>query len=455
MFSYNGKIIEKIGFLGFGKSNLGVYEYLLKKIGSFDLTLRCNSVSDVPKITPNRVFCGKNMLSDINEDILFISPSARRDIKELTEAESRGVILSSDVEFFLSLSSADIYAITGSDGKSTTTYLTSRLLGEAYKEVVPCGNFGESLTPHLDDEAGTAYAAELSSFQLMYMKPHSERCVITNISENHLNWHSSFEEYINAKRNVLDNSKHRIINYDCEITRNIAKDYELFAVFSRKESEKVLKRRIKADIYVTESNGKIFVSGEQMLDTENILVGGNHNILNFMAAIALSYGKCKRDNIENLAKSFGGLPNRCELVATINGVKYYNSSIDSSPKRCAATLNMFSDRVILIIGGRSKGLDFSELLPTLRIKTKGIIITGECGKEIEDLLNNHDFFKTGIPFLRIDTFSEAVKYAVQTANGGDTVLLSPAATSFDCFKNFEERGNEFKKILKGFEIERK
>jgi UDP-N-acetylmuramoylalanine--D-glutamate ligase len=456
MFDYNGKSIKKIGFLGLGKSNIGICQYLLNKLKNPQITLRCHTANDVSGITANRIFTGKNMLCDIDEDILFISPSARRDVRELIDAKRRGVILSSDAEFFFSLSHSDIYTITGSDGKSTTTYLTSCLLSEAYRDAVPCGNFGEALTPHLDDDPNTAYVAELSSFQLMYMNPKSERSLITNISKNHLNWHSSFEEYINAKRNIFDNSGQRIINYDCEITRSVARDYGIFAVFSRKESESALRRKINADIYVTEEDGKILVSGEKVLDIGDILVGKNHNVLNFMSAIAMSFGKCKNESIVTLAKGFGGLPNRCEFVAKIRGVSYFNSSIDSSPKRCVATLNMFSERVILIIGGRSKGLDFAELIPILKEKTKSIIITGECGREIECLLkSDKDFTESKIPFLRIDSFIDAVKYSAHTAKPGDTVLLSPAATSFDCFKNFEERGEFFKKTVKGLEIERK
>lgn len=456
MFDYNGKSIKKIGFLGLGKSNIGICQYLLNKLKNPQITLRCHTANDVSGITANRIFTGENMLCDIDEDILFISPSARRDVKELIDAKRRGVILSSDAEFFFSLSRSDIYTITGSDGKSTTTYLASRMLSESYSNAVPCGNFGEALTPHLDDEQNTAYVAELSSFQLMYMKPKSKRCVITNISENHLNWHSSFEEYINAKRNIFDNAGQRIINYDCEITRSFAKDYKIFAVFSRTESESALKRQINADLYVTEEEGKILVSGERVLDTKDILVGKNHNVLNFMSAIAMSYGKCKNESIVTLAKGFGGLPHRCEFVAKINGISYYNSSIDSSPKRCVATLNMFLERVILIIGGRSKGLDFAELVPTLKEKTKSIIITGECGGEIEYLLKNDKYFlESKIPFLRMDSFVDAVKHAARTAKPGDTVLLSPAATSFDCFKNFEERGEIFRKTVKGLGIERK
>lgn len=447
MFYYRGKKINRVGFLGLGKSNSGVLEYLARHNSDIKITLRSSSPVYPSDLRADRTYFKDSMLSEIEEDILFISPSARRDSKELREAEMRGVILSSDSEFFFSESNADIYAVTGSDGKSTTTYLTSKLLKKGYSDAIPCGNIGDAMTPHLDDKKKTAYVAELSSFQLMYMKPQSVRCVITNITKNHLNWHVSFEEYINSKRNILENSKQRIINFDCGISANAAYDYDIFAVFSQNLSEEALKRQINAELYITEKNKKILVSGDEFLDTKKILVGGDHNILNFMAAIAMSYGKCGKEDILELAKSFGGLPHRCEFVGEYNGVKYYDSSIDSSPKRCSATLKAMPGKVILILGGRSKGLDYRELLPILARKTKLLILTGETAQELEALIRE-DITLDLLRYKKINDFYDAVEYASNVAEYGDTVLLSPAATSFDRFSNFEERGNVFKRYIK-------
>jgi len=455
MFTYKGKTIRSVGFLGLGKSNLGVYEYLSKKFGNQRITLRTEKIADTSKIPADRLLFGENMLSGISEDILFLSPSARRDKPQLDEAAKRGVILSSDAEFFFSEAKTDIYAVTGSDGKSTTTYLTARLLSDSYSSATPCGNFGLALTPLLDGDDGRAHVTELSSFQLNYMKPRSERCVITNITENHLDWHLSFDEYINAKRNILDNSRGRILNLDSDISRDFLGEYELFAVFSRKLSEEEMKRIARASLYVSEENGTILASGEPILSTSKIRVGGEHNVLNFMAAIAMSYGRCKREKILALAEGFGGLPNRCELIGEFFGIKYYNSSIDTSPKRSAATLRSFGERVILILGGRSKGLDFAELVPTVLEKAKAIILTGECAEEIEEVLNQHPILsESGITHVIIKDFYEAVEHAVKTASRGDSVLFSPAATSYDSFKNFEERGMAFKKTVTDFYSER-
>lgn len=443
MFYYKGKEIRRVGFLGFGKSNLGIFSYLSKRC-DFEVILRASLPIDAPSVSPKFTYFGKDMLAKIDEDILFLSPSARRDVFEIEEATKKGVIISSDAEFFFEKSKSDVYAVTGSDGKSTTSYLTSRLIKSNYKNTVCCGNIGEAMTPHLDDPCGTAYVTELSSFQLMYMTPQNTRCIITNITKNHLNWHKSFGEYITAKSHVLENSKERIFNFDCEISRNLARSYNVFAVFSKNYPENYLRKCVKSDLYVTLRDGNITVCGEKLLKTSEILAGGEHNVLNFMAAIAMSYGKSQKNDIEDLAKTFNGLPHRCELVCEYKGVKYYDSSIDSSPKRCIATLKSMPNKVILILGGRSKGLDFKEMISTLEEKTKFVVLTGEAGLEIKEFLTNCQ----NIRFRYTDDFYDAIEHAVAEAKSGDTVLLSPAATSFDKFKNFEERGNAFKEYVR-------
>ncbi len=451
MFYYNERLIRTVGFVGLGKSNVGVLLYLKKHYKNLEFTLRSSSPVGFGEGTFKKCYFGKDSFNYITEDILFLSPSVRRDIPELMRAARAGVILSSDTELFFSRVTSDIYAVSGSDGKSTTTYLTASLLKGSYKNVYPCGNIGEAMTPHLDDESGAAQVTELSSFQLFYSKPKSNRAVITNITENHLNWHKSFEEYIEAKKNILFRAGERVINYDCPVLRRLVKDFRIFAVFSKAHSEEYLKRKISAELYITLSDGIITASGEPILDVRKIRVGGEYNVLNFMAAIAMSYGRCTKDDVVRLAESFRGLRHRCELIAERNGVRYYDSSIDSSPKRCAATLSGFSERVTVILGGKSKGLDFSELLPTLSKKTKRVILTGECAYEIKEILDSDKSFSSlGIPYDVIEDFGEAVKYSITTAEPGDSVILSPAATSYDKFKNFEERGDCFAKLIKEF-----
>lgn len=449
MFICNGKKITSVGFLGYGKSNKGIRDYLGRHFDGLRFVLRSDSpVSECGDFFQS-IHSGRSVYEKFDEDILFLSPSARRDKTELVFAENRGMILSSDAEFFLSNTQSDVFAVTGSDGKSTTAALTSMMIADSYSDAIPCGNIGEAMTPHLDDIGNPAYVAELSSFQLMYMKPKVRRALITNITKNHLNWHASFDEYISAKRNVFENARERIINFDCEISRSFAKDYPIFAVFSRRTEESELKRTIKSEIYVTEKDGFITVSGESVLALRDIRIVGEHNVLNFMAAIAMSYGLARKELILQTAKNFAGLRHRCELIRELRGVRYYDSSIDSSPKRTCATLHSFSEKVIVILGGRSKGLDFSELIPALKRKAKAIVLMGECAEEIAAELSRDSAFESDIPYVKKYGLRDAAEYAITIAACGDSVVLSPAATSYDEFKNFEERGDAFRKIING------
>lgn len=449
MFTYNGKRIKSVGFLGYGKSNKGIRDYLGRHFDGLRFVLRSDAPVNDCRETFQSIHVGSAVYEKFDEDVLFLSPSARRDKKELAIAKKRGVILSSDAEFFLKNTKSDVFAVTGSDGKSTTTTLTSMMLAESYSNAVPCGNIGEAMTPHLDDCGDFAYVAELSSFQLMYMKPRVRRALITNITKNHLNWHASFDEYIEAKRNVFENAKERIINFDCEISRGFAKDYPIFATFSQKANESELKRNVKSEIYVTQKDGFITVSGDRVLALSDIRIGGAHNVLNFMAAIAMSYGLAKKELILQTAKNFAGLRHRCEFIREVRGVSYYDSSIDSSPKRTSATLDSFSTRVIVILGGRSKGLDFSELIPALKRKAKAIVLMGECAEEIAGELSKDSAFECDIPYTKKCRLRDAAEYAISIAECTDSVVLSPAATSYDEFRNFEERGDAFREIING------
>ena len=455
MFSYKGRAIRSVGFLGFGKSNSHLLNYLSSKDPDLKFTLRQNTQKEKDAFGFERVFSGDGWLDNIDEDVLFLSPSVRRDDPKLIAAMNRGVIISSDTELFLSLNRGDVFAVTGSDGKSTTTYLTSLLLSEAYTSSMPVGNFGEPLASHIEDGDGCAYALELSSFTLNYLAPKSKRAVITNISENHLNWHSSFEEYIAAKRNVLFNTEKRVYSYDCEITRKVMKDFPAYAVFSTELSEAELRKSVEAEVYITLCGGNILINGVAALSIEKMLVKGRHNVLNSMAAIAMTEGIVSDRFRRRTLEGFRGLKHRCERIGKFRGVQYYDSSIDTSPKRCISTLSSFNERVILILGGRTKGQDYKELLPAIKKHVKHAVLTGECSEELYELfLCDAEIKDMKIKYTVIKDFFEAVVYAAAVAREGDSVLLSPAATSYDRFKDFEERGEYFKLCVMGIAKER-
>ncbi len=440
----------KVGIVGVGVSNLGVLDYLLRINPTVKLTLRSNTVPENCGIAFERTFFKADSLTDIDEDILFLSPSVRRDKKELLLARERGTLLFSDVELFFLFNSRDVYAVTGSDGKSTTTYLSSQLLSCSYESAIPSANFGKALSPHLFDTGNVAYVTELSSFQLMYLSPKVKRCVITNITQNHLDWHSSFEEYIRAKENILKFAEEYVFSYDSPHVREFARRYKPFALFSLDSTEKEMRRDIRAENYFSLDSCRIIHNGKAVIDTREANHLSRHNIANFMSAMALSYGKFEISDAVRLFRSFKGLSHRAELVKISDGVKYVNSSIDTTPSRTVATLSSLSQPIILILGGRSKGLDFGVLIPHILKKCRAVIMTGECCEEISQVLScSREILESGIELFTVRDFEGAVRYAMKIAKDGDTVLLSPATTSYDRFKDFTERGNLFKNTVNG------
>lgn len=432
--TYRGKTIKSVGIFGLGKSGVGVEEYIRRHHPDVKIKRR----SDVP--SDKAEFCGERALCDISEDLLFLSPSVRRDRAGLAEAETRGVVMTSDAEFFEEKYRGKLFTVTGSDGKSTTATLASRMLACKGRTSAAIGNIGVAMTPCLDSNF-SAVVAELSSFQLMGFTPKSARALITNVTPNHLNWHVSYEEYEGAKKNVMVRAKERVFNLDDPVCRKFADEYGADIAYSYEQSERELRNAIDASVYVTLCDGNITANGRALLPINKIRCSHKHNIKNFIAAVALTYGYADAGHISDVAKEFRGLEHRCELVGVFDGVTYLNSSIDSSPLRTATTLDSLNKRAIVILGGRSKGLSLKDLGRVLRCSSSLAILTGENGREIMAALD------PATPAIYEGDFEQAVLTAIDNARCGDTVILSPASTSFDRFTSFEERGNKFKEII--------
>ena len=446
-FVYRGRRIGRVGLFGLGRSNLGVMRYLSHRFPNLTFTLRADKSALPRGLHPSkfeRMRIGHDARDAFDEDLIFLSPSIRKDSLSGIDPSR----LTSDAEFYFENTAQDVFSITGSDGKSTTTTLTSLMLSRKRERVCAIGNIGVAMTPQLGSKSSRA-AVELSSFQLLSFIPHSRRALITNISENHLDFHKSMDEYVYAKSNVLKNADERVMNYNAHLTRPLYKDYPVYAVYSLTETAEELRRRVDASVYVTLSSGMIVANGTPMLDTHTLKTETGHNIENFMAAIALTYGFADHEQIRRVGSAFSGIAHRCEYVGTFSGVRYINSSIDSTPTRTATTLSSLGERVIVILGGKNKGLDYRALLPTLKTSAKKIILTGEARDEIASaLLSDAEFVSGAIPFEIHEDFSAAIEAAILTASHGDTVLLSPASASFDAHKNFEERGEKFKQIIR-------
>ncbi len=396
-----------------------------------------------------KLVLGEEYLEGIDEDILFKAPGIRSDKPELAEAVARGALLTSEMELFFELCPAHIFAITGSDGKTTTTTLTAKLLEAAGHRVYLGGNIGRPLLPLVGEMTPEDFAVvELSSFQLHCMKHSPETAVITNVSPNHLDWHTGMEEYIEAKKTIFRHQKEGmrlVLNYENGITREMADEAAADVTYFGHDSIG------KSAHEVIERDGVIYYDGERILDCEDILIPGRHNAENYMAAIAATAGYVPPEVVRKLASSFGGVEHRCEFVRELDGVRYYNSSIDSSPTRTAAALSSFKNRVIVICGGYDKQIPFEPLGYTLSRHAKAAVLTGATAGKIKAALTSCPEYSEGMPaIIEADHFENAVKAAREAAVPGDVVILSPACASFDAFANFEERGNRYKELVRKF-----
>jgi len=460
---------KRVALLGAGISNMPLAEFLTER-GAV-LTVRdkkseaeLGENAEILKKLGAKLILGDNYLSDIDEDIIFRSPGIRPDIPELADAVSRGKVLTSEMEAFLQLHPCPTYAVTGSDGKSTTTTLISLMLRKALgdERVFLGGNIGEPLLhryPLMNNEC--AVAVELSSFQLMTIDAPLESAVITNISPNHLNWHTGMDEYIEAKKRILRHTKRAVLNYDNEETRRIAED------ISHNTDTKVtyFSKYSIPDGVMRDCDSAVFLDGgaiwylpcpkaelKHIIDADDILLPGMHNVENYMAAAASVIDVVSPEQIKSVAQTFGGVRHRLELVREINGVKYYNSSIDSSPTRTAAALSALGERpIVLICGGYDKHIPFEPLAEAVlsRKNVHTLILTGATAKQIEAAVKASPLYESrnDVKLLHIPEFDDAVASAASCASCGDTVLLSPACASFDAFPIFEVRGERFKTLV--------
>lgn len=426
----------RVGFFGLGISNRSLISNL--PLEKCEITLRSDTdiaCGDIPSgIVPKRIFCGKDCCKEINEDIIFFSPSVRRDRPDLISAEANGVIFSSDAELFFEENNKKLLLVSGSDGKSTTAALIHHLLSKAGYKSRLIGNIGEPLTEHLYCEADY-FVIELSSFMLSYLKPASEAACITNITQNHLDWHKDFEEYKRVKLSIFNNAKRAVISDRYEYNGRA------FAVISGDSDFYELSKKRNAELYFTLEKGYICKNSRKIIGIDEINRKEKHNIKNLMMAMAMTEGLVDVSDVISVAKGFSGLSHRCEAVLSEGGVEYIDSSIDSTPARTVQTLESLGRQAVLILGGRSKGVDYKELVPALRKYVKLAIITGENSKEIFNAIKNDVNAE-----IRAD-FEEAILLGKRYAKDVGLLLLSPASTSFDRFKNYAHRGDKFREIL--------
>ncbi|MBO5734273.1 MAG: UDP-N-acetylmuramoyl-L-alanine--D-glutamate ligase [Clostridia bacterium] len=434
---------KNVSVIGIGISNRPLISYLVSlgaKVCAYDKKTekQLGDIANELKALGVTLVLGDNYMDNLSGDVIFKTPGMRCDHPAIVKAREQGSIITSEMEVFFEICPANIIAVTGSDGKTTTTTLIYTMLSEAGYNTYVGGNIGTPLMTKAEEMKNSDYVVlELSSFQLHTMKKSPHIAVITNITPNHLDWHTDYAEYIDAKKNIMlyqSTTDILVANIGNEEARKIGEQARgEWRSFSSKQDALV---HLKGDF--------ICYGDEEILNKKDIKIPGNHNVENYMTAIAAVHDLVDKNVINKVARDFGGVPHRIELVRELDGVRYYNSSIDSSPNRTANTLNTFKEPVVLIAGGKDKGIPYDEVGAPVKEHVKTLILIGATSKVIDEAVK-----KSGaiIPTFFVNTYEEAVAKAKESADCGDVVLLSSASTSFDMFNNFEERGNLFKELV--------
>ncbi len=444
---------KKIAMCGIGISNTPLILNFLEqgaRVVACDRRTReqLGEVADTLEAAGAELSLGENYLNNLEVDIIFRTPGMSFYLPELEAARKRGIAVTSEMEVFFDLCPATIFAVTGSDGKTTTTTLISKMLEAEGKRVFVGGNIGKPLLPEIENiTADDFVVVELSSFQLISMRKSPDVAVVTNVAPNHLDVHKDMDEYVAAKKNVLlhQNAFSRtVLNRDNEITEGFRSDVRGQSLgFS-------MERRLNNGAWLS-PDGVLHMAYRgidvPVIDRKEIAIIGDHNVANYLAAITAVWGYAGVDSICRVAREFGGVEHRIELVRTLNGVKYYNDSIASSPSRTIAGLKAFDRKVILIAGGYDKHIPFEPMAPYVVEKVKILYLCGDTAEKIEAAVRSYDGFNGSPEIIRVKNIDEAVKRAHEAATEGDIVTLSPACASFDSFPNFAARGNHFKKLV--------
>ena len=446
---------RKVAIIGLGVSNQPLIDYMHKykaKVTVFDNRI----IEDIPKETIKKITdyamdfsFGPNNLSKLKGfDIIFRSPSCLPTVPELVEEAKRGAIVTTEIELLMKLCPGKVIGITGSDGKTTTTTLIYEILKQNGYNCYLGGNIGTPLFTKLSEMTpDDIVVLELSSFQLMGMEISPEISVITNITPNHLNVHSSYEEYIDAKKSIYkyqDEKGILVLNYDNPVTKNLDKEANGKVVFFSSK-HKLDDGIILDDNIIKECNDKL---RRHILNTNSVNLRGTHNYENICAALAATKTLVDIEDAINVVKNFSGVQHRLEFVREIDGVKWYNDSIGTSPTRTIAGLNSFSEKIVLIAGGYDKHLDYTPIAKPILENVSKLILIGDTAPKIFDAVKEEaEKQNIDLPIYMCDKFEDIKNTDKKIAKPGEIVLFSPASASFDMFKNFEERGNKFKELV--------
>ena len=446
---------RKVAIIGLGVSNLPLLDYLhannaiVKIFDEKDIDNIPNEIMDKVTKYAMEFSLGKNCLSELKGfDLIFRSPSCLPTRTELVEEENRGAIVTTEIELLMKMCPCPVIGITGSDGKTTTTTLIYKILKNAGYNCFLGGNIGIPLFTKLNEMTPEDIVVlELSSFQLMGMQVSPQISVITNITPNHLNIHKDYEEYIDSKKNIFryqDKGGTLILNYDNVITRACESEANGNVIFFSSK-EKLDNGYIVDEDIIKECDDKV---RKHILDTKQLLIKGKHNYENICAAIAATKDLVPIEKAVQTIKEFTGVEHRIELVRTVDNVRWYNDSASSSPTRTLSALNAFDEEIILIAGGYDKKLDYEPLAKPVVDKVKSLILIGQTSEKIFNAVKDElDLEHKYMDIYQCDTLEQTVQIANKIAKPNQVVIFSPASASFDMFKNFADRGNQFKNLV--------
>ena len=450
---------KRVAVIGLGVSNIPLIEYLhnlMAKVTVFDQ----RDIEELDEIVVKKINeygfelqTGKKALHFLRGyNVIFRSPSCLPTTLQLASEAKRGAIVTSEIEMLMNVCPCKVIGVTGSDGKTTTTSLIYEILKTGGYKCHLGGNIGIPLFTQVKDfEENDIVVLELSSFQLMGMEVSPDISVITNVSPNHLDKHKDYEEYIEAKKaifNFQDEDGKVVLNYDNEITRDCAKDADGKVVFFSSK-EKLEDGVIYEDGIIKECKDGV---KKHILNVKDIKLRGKHNYENICAAIAATSGLVDTDTQIKAIKNFQGVEHRLEFVRELDGVKWYNDSIGTSPSRTIAGLYSFDERIVLIAGGYDKNLDYTPIAKPILEKVSTLILMGKTGPKIADAIMKETAKDSVVyPMYKCKNLKEAVCRARKLAKPGEIVLFSPASASFDMFKNFAERGEKFKEFVNELE----
>ena len=454
---------KKVAFIGAGVSHRELIPQFVEMGAQVTLCDRKTSLEEFGET--GRMLAGLGISFSLGEgymdgfagqDIILRTPGFEYYTPALQAAKAAGALVTSEMELFFAYCPCELIAVTGSDGKTTTTSLIAAMLQKAGRTVHLGGNIGRALLPILAEVSPTdAAVVELSSFQLISMRRSPKVAVVTNVTPNHLDHHKDMQEYIDAKRNILlyqDAGCRAVLGYENEVSRAMQADCKGRQVWFTRLRETTDGAFLRADGMLCMAEPDPAAPGKSrvtpILPQSEVKLRGLHNIENLLAAAAAVWGRVPVSAIAAVGSSFTGVEHRIEPVRLLDGVQWYNDSIGTSPTRTIAGLRSFSQKLILIAGGYDKHIPYEPLAPEILAHVKVLVLMGATGPRIEAAVRAEPgFAAAGLTILHAGSMEEAVALARQAAKPGDEVILSPASASFDLYPNFEERGRHFKRLV--------